>query len=99
MGPGDNREAKSLFMERFGDEDSRPPSGARSPASAVADVPLRLTDERFHAEETRLRNFDLRTTSPSPAEDPAASRSFADDARVGVISDSRQELDCSLLDA
>ena len=57
----DGRRAKSLFMERFGDKEDEPEpqSGPTSPAFRVEDVPLKLTDQRFAAEETRLQRLDL----------------------------------------
>lgn len=63
MGPG-----KSLFIERFGDKGDKPEPEGRSAVPNVADVPLRLTDERFAAEETRLQDFKLRTSSSPLAE-------------------------------
>lgn len=80
MGPGDHK-AKSLFIERFGDEGDEPESEARSAVPNVADVPLRLTDERFAAEETRLRDFKLRTSSSSLAESTTLGQSAQTPAR------------------
>ena len=76
MGPG-----KSLFIQRFGDEGDKPESEARSAAPNVADVPLRLTDERFAAEETRLQDFKLRTPSSSAAEGTTPRQSVEAPAR------------------
>lgn len=76
MGPG-----KSLFIERYGDEGDKPESGARSGVPNVADVPLRLTDERFAAEERRLQDFKLRTSSSPLAEGTAPGQSVETPAR------------------
>lgn len=75
--PGDDQKPKSLFIERFGDEGDEPQSEARS----VADVPLRLTDERFAAEETRLQDFKLRTSRSSRAESTILGKSVEAAAR------------------
>ncbi|HEV2379377.1 MAG TPA: hypothetical protein VG206_06230 [Terriglobia bacterium] len=80
MGPGDHK-AKSLFIERFGDEGNDPQLEARSGEPNVADVPLRLTDERFAAEETRFQDFKLRTSSSSLAETTTLRQSVEAPAR------------------
>jgi hypothetical protein len=76
MGPG-----KSLFIERYGDEGDKPESEVRSAVPNVADVPLRLTDERFAAEETRLQDFKLRTSSSPLAEGTTPGQSVEAPAR------------------
>src|ERR1051326_8632127 len=63
MGFRDDHHAESLFNRRFGGDRQGPEPQAGPPRPGFEDIPLRLTDERFAAEESRLEDFRLRTGS------------------------------------
>jgi hypothetical protein len=56
----DNYRGYSILADKFSSEGEESPSGAQSASSRLAEAPLKLTEERFAAEERHLQDFSLR---------------------------------------